>query len=184
MSDYTEHLISQAGGDGTAEYVYLQVLKDKRTAPTEIRFSNVDMADVKRAVDMLNGEPPAPVPSALTPEQWRVVTIALKQAFDNEQSVTARIRIKVVLNQLYGKYAGTSTASSDGDFGLDEPAYNVPVGAPVTESGLSYEFTLAELFPDGTYRHNLNYGAYMCTECASLVGDLEVHTAWHNKLLP
>lgn len=53
---------------------------------------------------------------------------------------------------------------------------------PIEES--KGDFTLAELFPDGTYRHNLNYGAYMCTECSALVGDLEAHVTWHNKLLP
>lgn len=46
------------------------------------------------------------------------------------------------------------------------------------------DFTVGELFPDGSYIHNMNYGAYMCTECAALVGDVEGHVKWHNKLLP
>ena len=51
---YDEHLISQAGGDGTAKRVQLTIVTHDDIK--DVQFTNVDMADVKRAIDILNGD--------------------------------------------------------------------------------------------------------------------------------
>ena len=45
------------------------------------------------------------------------------------------------------------------------------------------DFTIKELLPIENYL-TLDYGAYFCNECGSLVNDMEKHVTWHNKLLP
>ena len=41
------------------------------------------------------------------------------------------------------------------------------------------DFTREELFDEKPYRFG-----FMCKECGALVGNLTLHLAWHNKLLP
>lgn len=55
MSDYNEHLISQAGGDGDAQAVIIIVQRDNEQW-REIRFTNVPMHRIHAAIALLNGD--------------------------------------------------------------------------------------------------------------------------------
>ena len=88
--------------------------------------------------------------------------------------------IKAARSSEYGKVAEPLIVSGTWEIDTNTPTTpTAPAPAPRTE-----DYTVKELFPDGAYMHPLAYGAYFCAECGGLVGDLERHVSWHNKLLP
>lgn len=63
-------------------------------------------------------------------------------------------------------------------------SYRIEEINPTVTQVRTEDFAQDELFGPKSYLPDLAYGSYFCSECGSLVRSLEVHTAWHNKLLP